>query len=159
MPLFLNIVSKYMRLFRGRKKGSSRNRVSRGVAKENGSGKVLLVERIIQSVSEWRIHRERLKVKRSLFDPNRGNYFISSRRYGIRLKRERERESSNRRGKRGKAPLPPKDTIRKQDLVGVDIGEKAERRNIVPFSLIRRNATVSTLFIGRKSKKKVKKKK
>lgn len=55
-------------------------------AKENG--KVLLVERIIQSVSEWRIHRVRLKVKRSPFDPNRGNYFISSRRYGIKLKRE-----------------------------------------------------------------------
>lgn len=102
--LFRNIyVSFGGKRWKGSSRNEPRNRVSRGVAKENGSGKVLPVERIIQSVSEWRIHRERLKVKRSPFDPNRGNYFISSRRYGIKLKREREC-SKRRRGKgRGRA--------------------------------------------------------
>lgn len=131
--LFRNIyVSFGGKRWKGSSRNEPRNRVSRGVAKENGSGKVLPVERIIQSVSKWRIHRERLKVKRSPFDPNRGNYFISSRRYGIKLKRERERENavSEEEEKEGeepwRVPLPPKDTIRKQDLVRVDIGEKAE---------------------------------
>lgn len=101
--LFRNIyVSFGGKRWKGSSRNEPRNRVSRGVAKENGSGKVLPVERIIQSVSEWRIHRERLKVKRSPFDPNRGNYFISSRRYGIKLKRERKRECSKRRRGKGR---------------------------------------------------------
>lgn len=82
MPLSSNILFRNIHVsFEGVERFVARR------AKENG--KVLLVERIIQSVSEWRIHRVRLKVKRSPFDPNRGNYFISSRRYGIKLKRER----------------------------------------------------------------------
>lgn len=45
-----------------------------------------------------------------LFDPNRGNYFISSRRYGIKLRRERKREIVQREGKEEGSSSYSKDT-------------------------------------------------